>query len=295
MLLVSEKLSVLKPAIILTSLIPAFLFLHSDSSCENSNILRIACAQEPLETGLIYTINSPFEFRWNAFLKVEKMDIDEIYDAVNKQNIDFVLINDVDIVDRLVKENKAKNKEPVMSNLIVLFGPDNDPCRIAKSNDIEAAFRIIKGCKQLFYSSYKDSGIDRIEKSIWNAVGGFPHDVRTLKTGFGATLKLLEADKNHAYCLIDAGTYYENLGRISGRLFCTEDRRYKNEYFGCVVTEDPGGNQNYVLAMAYLGWLTSSEVQKIIENFKKNDKSLFSPYKKSEIGKDTEIKRYLKH
>jgi tungstate transport system substrate-binding protein len=257
--------------------------------------LKVASACEPVDTGLIYTLNEPFEFKFQAFADITKMGVDETYKAIKNGEVDLVIVNYKDFVDKLSKEKLTKCNEVIFSNNLSIYGPVSDPCKLNESATILGALKILKDCNFLYYYTDKDFGIDRVEKKIWSTIGGMSVDAKFMKTSFETKEKLLQADKDRTYCLVDSGTYNENKGTLSGKLFCSNDKTQKNEYYACVVSEKPGKSKNYVLAMAYFGWLTSKDGQKIIRDFKKNDEIIFTPVMTNDDDTDKKNKEDLQN
>jgi tungstate transport system substrate-binding protein len=265
-------------------IIPSFIILlllnmSTDVKCIEFDRLKVGCVNEPLESGLIYYLDQPFETRWKIPVEVVKLNIGDMSKAIEEKSVDFVLINCKDVVEKMVAQKLLSYNRVIMYNYIFIFGPSRDPCSIEKNDKLVDCFKTINNCNRLFYSTDNDSGIDRFEKSIWKPLGGVPADSKFIKTGFDNKTNLIQADKQEAYCLTDSGTYYSNASMLSGKLFCIKDKTNKNEYFGCVVTEGDGKKNNYVSAMAYFGWLTSNDAQKMIFEFTKNGKNIFNPIK----------------
>jgi len=241
------------------------------------SILRIASTSAPVDTGLLYVLNEAFQFKWGVFTNLTKMNIKEICKAIEKKEVDFVIINSPKAIEKLTERKLVIIKEPIMNNNIFLFGPYNDPCNLRGGKPVVDGLKALKECNWLYYLSSNDTAIAEIEKDLWERVGGIPGDSRFFDTPLDSREKLLQADKDKTYCLIDSGTFYANKNKLSGRLFCTGGKINKNLYFGCVISEEPGGSENFVSAMAYLGWLTSVEGQKIMKDFTKNGENIFLP------------------
>jgi len=253
------------------------IFVFPINAAKPTNNLRIASVFEPVETGIIYVLNIPFENRWGIYTDVKKMNLNEIYKALRKGEIDFIIANCKEFIDNLEAENLISSKRSFMSNNIHIFGPINDPCGLNKLESTLQCLKKIKECNWLYYYSELDSGLDREEIRIWKPIGGIPIYANFIKTRLTTNEKLNQSDKDKTYCLIDSGTYFSNSNILSGRLFCKEDKSIKNEYYACVVSEIKGKSKNYVSASAYSGWLTSLDAQKMIGDFKKNGEIIFSP------------------
>ena len=94
--------------------------------------------------------------------------------------------------------------------------------------------------------------------------------------GMGATLVF--ADEKNAYCLTDRGTYLAYQNKIDLVVLCEGDKRLHNPYSIIAVNPFKHASANYIYAMALIGYMTSPQAQKIIENYTKDGQTLFHPY-----------------
>jgi tungstate transport system substrate-binding protein len=93
----------------------------------------------------------------------------------------------------------------------------------------------------------------------------------------GAVIQI--ANEKLAYTLADRGTYLAYKKKVSLEILCEGDPDLFNPYGIMAVNPARHPRANYVLAMAYIGWVTSPEGQKIIREFGKEKfgQSLFIP------------------
>ena len=83
----------------------------------------------------------------------------------------------------------------------------------------------------------------------------------------GAVLQI--ANEKRAYTLSDRGTYLAYKGKVELVVLCEGDAELFNPYGVIAVNPAMHPHVNYVLAMAYIGWVTSPEGQAIIREFGK--------------------------
>ena len=84
----------------------------------------------------------------------------------------------------------------------------------------------------------------------------------------GAVLQM--AHEKSGYTLSDRGTYLAYKGKIDLEILCEGDPTLFNPYGIMAVNPARYPKTNYILAMAYIGWVTSPEGQKIIREFGKD-------------------------
>ena len=78
------------------------------------------------------------------------------------------------------------------------------------------------------------------------------------------------ANEKQAYTLSDRGTYLAYRRKIGLKILCEKDPVLNNPYGVIAVNPAKFPYVKYIYAMAYIGWLTSPEGQKIIREFGKD-------------------------
>jgi tungstate transport system substrate-binding protein len=93
----------------------------------------------------------------------------------------------------------------------------------------------------------------------------------------GAVLQI--AHEKQGYTLSDRGTYLAYKNKIELEILAEGDPVLFNPYGIIAVNPAKHPTANYVLAMAYIGWVTSPGGQKIIREFGKHKfgQALFIP------------------
>jgi tungstate transport system substrate-binding protein len=86
--------------------------------------------------------------------------------------------------------------------------------------------------------------------------------------GMGAVLQI--AHEMNAYTMSDRGTYLAYQNKIDLEILTEGDPILFNPYGIIAVNPAKHAHVNYVLAMAYIGWVSSPEGQKIIKEFGKD-------------------------
>jgi tungstate transport system substrate-binding protein len=85
------------------------------------------------------------------------------------------------------------------------------------------------------------------------------------------------AHEKMAYTLSDRGTYLAYRSKIDSVILSEGDPILNNPYGVIAVNPAKHSNANYIKAMAFIGWLTSPECQRMVAEFKKGGEVLFHP------------------
>jgi len=146
---------------------------------------------------------------------------------------------------------------------------------------VEALRRIAeRGAR--FLSRGDDSGTHKREISLWEVAGVTPSAPWYMESGKGQGDNLVQASLMGAYTLTDRGTFISLRERLE-LLVLVEgplnggDPLLMNPYGVIAVNPAVYPDRNYVMAMAYIGFLTSPEGQRIIGEFQVNGERLFVP------------------
>ncbi|MRR09255.1 hypothetical protein EG831_04040, partial [bacterium] len=155
----------------------------------------------------------------------------------------------------------------LMYNDFVLVGPPADPAAIDSGcADVTAALRKIAATKSAFYSRADLSGTHQKEVALWQAAGIDPGDAEWYAaTGLGTVKVLAKADKDGAYTIADRATwltYRKDYPHL--RIACQHDRLMLNYIRVIPGTPAKHPHINYGLALAFVRYLTSPEVQQMI-------------------------------
>ena len=171
------------------------------------------------------------------------------------------------------------NRRDVMYNDFVIIGPTEDPAGIRGLKDAKKALASIAAKEALFISRGDDSGTHKKEKQLWKKTGIDPKGKWYAESGQGMGAVIQIANEKIAYTLADRGTYLSFSKKIDLMVLCEGDNDLFNPYGIMAVNPAKVPSANYVLSMAYIGWVTSQEGQKIIREFgmKKFGQPLFIP------------------
>lgn len=238
--------------------------------------LKLATTTSFENTGLINVLLPPFEKKFNIKIDAIIAGTGKALMLAKNGDVDVVLVHNKGAEDKFIQQGFGINRRSVMYNNFVIIGPPNDPAGV-KGNDVVTAFSKIANKNFLFVSRGDESGTHIKEKEIWGLAKIKPEGRWYLEVGQGMGQTLWIAYNKGAYCLVDKGTYITYKNKIDLVILCEGDIRLFNPYSVIAVSPYIHPHANYVYAMAFIGWLTSPEAQKIIGSFKKNGELLFHP------------------
>jgi tungstate transport system substrate-binding protein len=132
------------------------------------------------------------------------------------------------------------------------------------------ALRKISQTEALFISRGDDSGTYKKELALWEKAGIVPQGIWYSEAGQGMGAVIQIANQKLAYTLADRGSYLVCSRKIDLQVLCEGDSDLLNPYGIIAVSPAKFPDVSYVLAMAYIGWVTSAEGQSIIREFGKD-------------------------
>ncbi|NIO05457.1 MAG: solute-binding protein [Proteobacteria bacterium] len=231
--------------------------------------LRVASTTSTDNTGLFSALNPPFERIFHCPVDVIAQGTGKALKTGQMGDCDIVFVHSRPAEDEFVEAGHGVNRRDVMYNDFVILGPKSDPAQVRGTRDAAKAFRKIAAQKSLFISRGDDSGTHKKEIAVWRKGGTIPTARWYLEAGQGMGAILQMANERQAYTLSDRGTYLAYKEKIDLEVLAEGDPLLFNPYGIIAVNPAKHPAVNYVLAMAYIGWVTSPEGQKIISEFGK--------------------------
>jgi len=239
--------------------------------------LRLATTTSTENSGLLAVLIPPFEKRFGIDVDVVAVGTGKALKLGQNGDVDVVFVHARHAEEAFVDAGWGVNRRDVMYNDFVIIGPASDPAGIAGSADAAEALAKLTAAGATFVSRGDDSGTHKKEIALWQAAGVKPEVGAYLETGQGMGQTLHIAYEKGGYCLVDRGTYLAHSGKIDLKVLVEADQRLYNPYGIIAVNPARHGHAKYLSAMAFIGWVTSVEGQKIIDTFRKDGKRLFHP------------------
>ncbi|HJX32097.1 MAG TPA: substrate-binding domain-containing protein [Thermodesulfobacteriota bacterium] len=232
--------------------------------------LRLATTTSTEDTGILQPINTPFEKMLNIKVDVISVGTGKALELGARGDVDVVLVHAREAEDKFVANGSGVNRRDVMYNDFIIIGPEKDPAKIKGMTDAKEALTKVALAQAPFISRGDDSGTHKKELKLWEKAGIKPEGKWYFEAGQGMGPVLNMANEKQAYALSDRGTYLAYGEKIGLKILCEGDPILNNPYGVIAVNPAKFPHVKYVYAMAYIGWLTSSEGQTIIREFGKD-------------------------
>ncbi len=244
--------------------------------------LLLATTTSVYDTGLIDKLNAAFGDKFEVRVKVIAVGTGAALRLAREGNVDLVLVHAREAEDEFLWGGWGINRRDVMYNDFVLVGPPDDPAGVAGLKSVVEAFRRIAETGAHFLSRGDDSGTNKRELFLWEAAGVPPSGPWYMESGKGQGDNLVQASLMEAYTLTDRGTFLSMRDRLQLRVLVEGplkggDPLLMNPYGVIAVNPAVYPDRNYVMAMAYIGFLTSPEGQRLIDEFRVDGERLFVP------------------
>lgn len=252
-----------------------------NETAEEKGELMMATTTSTADTGLldylapIFKEDTGWELKWDAVGTGEALKMGENGD------VDIVLVHAKASEEEFVKNGFGVERFPVMYNDFIVVGP-TEP--VEATDDIETAFTQITEEKLAFISRGDDSGTDKKEKKIWEALKLDPEtNENYMESGQGMGSTLTMADEKKAYCLTDRGTYLKMKKDadvpLELEIVCEGSKDLLNQYGVIAVNPEKYPEVNNEGANDFIEWICSEEIQKAIGEYGVEDygQALFTP------------------
>ena len=252
-----------------------------NETAEEKGELMMATTTSTADTGLldylapIFKEDTGWELKWDAVGTGEALKMGENGD------VDIVLVHAKASEEEFVKNGFGVERFPVMYNDFIVVGP-TEP--VEATDDIETAFTQITEEKLAFISRGDDSGTDKKEKKIWEALKLDPEtNENYMESGQGMGATLTMADEKKAYCLTDRGTYLKMKKDadvpLELEIVCEGAKDLLNQYGVIAVNPEKYPEINNEGANDFIEWICSEEIQKVIGEYGVEDygQALFTP------------------
>ncbi|NHN49875.1 solute-binding protein [Halostella sp. JP-L12] len=257
--------------------------------------LTLTTTTSTYDTGLLDELNAPFQDRYGVAVDAVAQGTGAALETARAGDADVVMVHARSLEDEFIREGYGVNRRDLMFNDFVVVGPEDDPAGIDGSESATEAFAAIADSEALFVSRGDNSGTHTKELLIWEEAGVESGGDWYQETGQGMGQVLNVANQQDGYTLSDRGTYLSQRsesdlvihvqGPIEGG-----PELLANPYGIIAVNPAVHDDVNYDLAMAYIGYVTSPEGQRRIEEYTANGEQLFYP---EALSEDPDFQQYV--
>ncbi|MDQ0155254.1 substrate-binding domain-containing protein [Robertmurraya andreesenii] len=243
--------------------------------------LILATTTSTQDSGLLDELIPMFEKEHPYKIKTVAVGTGQALEMGVKGEADVLLTHAPASEQELVDNGDVQNYKRVMYNDFIIVGPKADPAGI-KGLETQAAFKKIFDDKAIFVSRGDDSGTHKKELGIWEKLGLTPtENTNYVETGQGMGNTLQVANEKQGYVLTDRATYLAQKSNYADMEIIVEgDKDLMNIYHVMEVNPEKNDQINNEGAKAFVEFMVSDEIQKVIEEFGKDKygESLFYKY-----------------
>ncbi|WP_418281934.1 substrate-binding domain-containing protein [Halorubrum sp. DTA98] len=257
--------------------------------------LTLTTTTSTYDTGLLDEVNAAFEDRYGVEIEAVAQGTGAALETARAGDSDVVMVHARSLEDEFMREGYGVNRRDLMFNDFVVVGPEDDPAGIDGMDEVTEAFQAVSETESTFVSRGDNSGTHTKELAIWDAAGVEPGGEWYREAGSGMGEVLNQASQTPGYTLADRGTYLSQRSeldvsiRVEGPIGGGPEL-LANPYGIVAVNPDVHGNVTYDLAMSYIGYITSREGQKIIEEYTVEGEQLFFP---DSIAEEPNFQQYV--
>ena len=255
----------------------SLLMLASSTSWAESS-LRISTTTSTDNSGLFTVLHPAFEAKYDVQLEVIAVGTGKALKMGARGDADVVFVHAPAAELKYVASGDFIDRKAVMHNDFVLVGTARDPAHISEAKSASEALHLIsmmRTDKTIFVSRGDNSGTHKKELQLWQMADVDPEGIWYWKVGQGMGAVLTIADEKQVYTMTDRGTYLAYGDKINLPILFEGDAALFNPYHVMAVNPEKHPHVQYQLAQEYINFITGSEGQKIINNFKIKQQQLF--------------------
>ena len=239
--------------------------------------LRLATTTSADNSGLLDILLPPFEKKHNIRVHVVAVGSGQALTLGRNGDADVLIVHDPAGEAQFVNSGFGVGRRQFAHNDFVILGPADGPVgvkTVASAKDVLAA---IAAAEIPFVSRGDDSGTHRKELALWKAAGIEPGGSWYMEVGQGMSGALMVAANKGAYILSDRATYLAMRDELPLTILHEGDTALANPYSVIAVNPERRPNVHHREATLLIDWVTSTEGQEIIADFRRFGRQLFHP------------------
>lgn len=254
-----------------------FILFAGSVNAEPSKSLRLATTTSVDNSGLLDFLLAEFKKDYPYDVDVTVVGSGKALRLGRTGAVDVVWVHSPAAEKKFVDEGFGVSHKTLMRNDFILAGPVEDPVRISSEKNIHDALKKIAASKTLFVSRGDDSGTNKKELALWDAVGIDPvGEDWYLETGQGMGASLKTAQQNKGYIMTDRATFVVRQD-ASYRIVLEDEENLTNHYSAIAVNPAKQKAINFQAAIKFIDWLDSPRGKLMIASFKHDNEQLYFP------------------
>jgi tungstate transport system substrate-binding protein len=259
----------------------AFLLaLAASAAVAQELFITVASTTSTEESGLFGHLLPAFTKETGVQVRVVAVGTGQALKIGEHGDCDVVFVHDAPSELAFVERGFGIDRREVMHNDFILVGPRGDPALVDGGTDIVVAFRKIADAKAPFVARGDDSGTSKTEMRSWKEAGIDPKKAggswyRDTGSAMGPTLNTAAA--MDGYTLSDRGTWLSFKNKQNLTIVVEGDRRLFNQYGIMLVNPAHHPYVKQDLGRKFIDWMTSTNGQNTIADYRINGVQLFFP------------------
>jgi tungstate transport system substrate-binding protein len=232
------------------------------------------------DSGLLETLLPEFTKDTGYDIKVVAVGSGQALKMGEEGEADVLLVHAKASEEEFIKAGHGLQRFDVMYNDFVLIGPKGDTVlKNNAQNEALKALQYIKDNKLKFVSRGDDSGTHKAELKLWKALTIEPTGDWYISAGKGMGAVIQMADEMKAYTISDRATFLSMQDKVNLEIVVEQDPKLYNQYGVIAVNPNKNDKINGIGAEAFVDWIRSEKVQKLIGQFgvEKYGQPLFIP------------------
>lgn len=239
--------------------------------------IRLATTTSTENSGLLKVILPMFEAKYGGKVRVVSVGTGAALKLGENGDADVVLVHARELEDKFMAAGFGSVRKDVMYNDFIIVGPVSDPAGVRGMKDVIAAMQKINASGAKFISRGDESGTHQMEKDYWKSASVDAKGAWYVSAGQGMGQVLTMAGQLGGYTLTDRATYAAYKDKTGLATLVEGDQKMFNPYGVIVVNPQKHPGINTQGATAFANWLTSTEGQKAVADFKINGVQMFYP------------------
>lgn len=237
------------------------------ASCGDSDSRLIVGATTSLDdTGILQELVEAFEDDSGYDVTPVVAGTGQILALGERGEVDVMLTHSPEDEKAFVAEGYGVQSKPVMDNLFIVVGPNDDPAGVSGAGGPADVFSRIAAAGELFVSRGDRSGTNQRELAIWEEAGLEPAGQSWYQeSAVSQGQNLLFANERQAYTLVDSATFAVFEDDVDLAEFTVD--KVPNRYSVTLVTPALHDDVNADGARAFFDFVTSDAGRVVIESF----------------------------
>lgn len=239
--------------------------------------LRMVTVDALDDSGLLTVLNEAFEQHSGIEVEVNLTGTVRALTLAEDGEVDVVLVRNPELEQAFVDGGHGVERHPVMYSDFVVLGAGSDPSRISELDSAGMILRRITLTQMPFVSHGNGSVPYRKELELWAASRLQPGGRRYMVAGSNLRRLFEMAQHYQAYTLLERRDYLTYKDRTNLHLLYENDPLLYLPYHVIAVNADSHPEVRSEQAQAYIDFITGSEGQQLINEFRFRDEPIFFP------------------